>query len=131
MLEILQLAPWYRRKVRIERFAHYCNPRARVVQHVLIVSRLEERVHGNRNSATLDRPEEADCKFRAIEQQQENAFLYPNSQPAQGVSKAIYFFVKFLIRDRTGVTLNCELRSALLVEIPVDKVSCSVEMFRN
>jgi len=93
----------------------YRNSGPRVVQHVLIVCRLEQSVDRHRNCTDLDGAEETDGEFGAVVQEQEDAFFDAHAEMAQPVSEAVYAFPELAITDANAFGLDGNFFSTAFV----------------
>src|SRR5256885_1758441 len=107
--------------------ANYQHPGTRVVEKVLVIMRLQQRVHGNGDSANFDRAEEAVSKFWRIQQEQYYPFFRPDFQTFQKIAAEIHALQKLVITDLLLSSLNSNILSPAFNNVAVNKVGGNVE----
>jgi hypothetical protein len=115
-----------------QRFADDDHPGAAVVQDVLVVGRLPQRVGRHRDGADLDRAKKRVDELRAVEQQQQDALLDAHVEHvAQGVAESIDVVEHLTIRDPLGPKLDGDVAAASFGDVAIDEPCRDVEVPRN
>ena len=132
--QVAQAFSWNRLKLRQQRLTDDHDPRARVVQDVLVVVGLEQRAGRNRHRADLDRAEEAGDILRAVEQQEQHAFFDAHAERiAQGIAEAIDAVEHLAVGDArvARVHLDRDALAAALGHVAIDEIGGHVELIWN
>ena len=110
-----------------KRGAHDQHTRTRIVNDVLIVGRLPQRVQRNRHRARLDRAEEAVDEIGAVEEKQQDALLGPDVDSAQRTAEPIHASQHLVVGDTGVAAFDRDVRAAPFLDVAVDEMGRDVE----
>ena len=94
---------------------------AAVVQDVLVIARLEERVRRHRHGADLQRTPKRVHELGTVGQQQQHALLHADTEPSQRVAAAVGAGPHLAVRDIPAAAANGEPAGAAFRDVAVDE----------
>ena len=98
-----------------------------VVQQVLVVGRLQERIERDGDRADLDRAEEREHALGRVGQDDGHALFHANTQVDQGVAQPVDPFLKVAVGNRLLAAEDGGLAAASRRHVRVDQGRCRVE----